>query len=154
MQRIIYLSSAPAPLTPEDLGALLAVSRRNNAATGITGMLLYHDQNFLQVLEGEEDALSDCFNRIARDTRHRNLIVLWRDTVAARAFGAWQMGFARMQDLFADPMSGGMPGVLSLHDLARDGLNHADDPVVERLVRVYLRGFPDLAADRVGHARP
>ncbi len=129
-------------MAPEDIAAILAVSRRNNAAAGITGMLLYHDQSFLQVLEGEEPGLSLCFDRIARDRRHRNLIVLSRDAVAARAFGAWQMGFARMEALFgADP-----EGVISLHDLARDGLQRPVDPVVEKLVRLYLRGFPDLVA--------
>ena len=128
-------------MSPEDIAAILAVSRRNNAAEGITGMLLYHDQSFLQVLEGEEPALSRRFERIARDPRHRNLIVLARGGVQARAFGAWRMGFARLDGLFgADPQ-----GVISLHDLARDGLQGPGDPVVEKLVHVYLRGFPDIA---------
>ena len=138
MHRVVYISSAPVPWSPEDLADLLAVSRRNNAAAGITGMLLYHEQSFLQVLEGEEPALSACFDRIARDPRHRNLIVMWRGAAAERIFANWQMGFARMCDLVAD-------GAISLEELFRRGLEGPGDPVVEKLVRVYLRGFPDIA---------
>ena len=150
MQRIIYLSSAPKPLFPKELAALLAVSRRNNAASRITGMLLYHDQNVLQVLEGDDPALTECFERIARDACHRNLIVLWRGAVETRSFGAWQMGFARMHGLFGDAM----PGVVSLQDLASTGLEGARDPVVEKLVGMYLRGFPDIARGMPAHSPP
>lgn len=140
MQRIVYLSSALTPFAPEDLAALLAQSRRNNAAGGLTGLLLYHDGNFLQVLEGEEPMLSDCFARIARDPRHRQLIVMWRGEVAQRAFPQWQMGYARLPELFGAEAG----AVVSLHDLAEMGLESATDPVVERLVGVFLRGFRDL----------
>ena len=140
MQRIIYISSTPEHWLQEDLARLLAVSRRNNAAVGLTGLLLYHDGNFLQVLEGENPALSECFERIARDTRHRQLIVLWRGEAEARAFPQCRMGYARLQDLFCSE-----PGaVISLHDIAARGLGSAGDPIVERLVGVFLAGFRDL----------
>ena len=139
MQRIVYLSSTPTLFSPDEIAALLAVSRRNNAGDGITGLLLYHDGNFLQVLEGEEPALSACFDRIARDPRHRQLIVLWRGPVDARAFPEWQMGYARLDQLFQ-----AQPGaVLSLHDIAVNGISAAD-PLVERLVGRFLSGFRDL----------
>lgn len=139
MQRIVYLGSTPTLCTPEEIAALLAVSRRNNAADGISGLRLHHDGTFLQVLEGEEPALSACFDRIARDPRHRQLIVLWRGPVASRAFPEWQMGYARLSELFQ-----AQPGaVLSLHDIALSG-SAAADPLVERLVGRFLDGFRDL----------
>ena len=145
MQRIIYLSSSRDPMPDADIAALLAVSRRNNTAAGITGLLLYHEQSFLQVLEGEEPALSACFGRIAQDPRHRNLIMLWRDAVNTRAFGAWQMGFSRVRALVAE----GVGGVISLQDLFTTPALAPADPVVEKLVQVYLRGFPDISGPMV-----
>ncbi|MGY6632609.1 MAG: BLUF domain-containing protein [Alkalilacustris sp.] len=144
MLRIVYFSSSPTPLSPEDLAALLAVSRRNNAADGITGLLLYHDQNFLQVLEGEEAAVTACFERIRRDPRHRNLIMVSRDTRPARSFGQWWMGFARMGDL----ASAGPGQIVALHELAQARLDTRQDPVVEKLVRRYLASIPGFGPDR------
>ena len=144
MERIIYISTAPAPMEPEEIAALLAISRRNNAAAGITGLLIYHDASFLQVLEGEDPALSACLDRIARDPRHRWLIVLWRGAVAERAFPEWQMGYARLSDLCADTAGAGGPAVLSLHDLVDRGLGAGADPMVEQLVASFLGGFRDL----------
>lgn len=141
MHRIIYLSSAPVLLAPDEIAEILAVSRRNNAAAGITGLLLYHDGNILQVLEGEEPALSACFARICRDSRHRQVIVLKRSPVEARAFPQWQMGYARLQDLFGSEED----AVLSLHDIAARGLGAGGDPMVERLVSSFLGGFRDLS---------
>ncbi|MCF8509094.1 MAG: BLUF domain-containing protein [Hyphomonadaceae bacterium] len=49
---------------------MLAVSRSNNSARGLTGMLLFHDGCFFQVLEGGADTLERTFATISRDTRH------------------------------------------------------------------------------------
>ncbi len=54
MFSLTYVSSAVRPFAEDELADLLAVSRQNNARLGITGMLLYKDGNFMQVLEGEE----------------------------------------------------------------------------------------------------
>ena len=149
MHRIIYISSAPRQMTAPELAALLAQSRRNNAARGLTGLLLYHDGSFLQILEGEEPALSECFDRIARDPRHRQLIVLWRGAAEARVFPEWQMGYARLSELFTAEAG----GVISLHDIASGGLAAGSDPTVERLVGRFLGSFRDLGHP-AGLARP
>lgn len=57
MRRILYCSQATHDPTPDELVALLELSRHNNGASGISGMLLYSSQSFLQVLDGESAAL-------------------------------------------------------------------------------------------------
>ncbi len=54
---LVYVSSATLLFPGEDLRALLATSRKNNAELGVTGMLLYKDGNFIQILEGDEEAV-------------------------------------------------------------------------------------------------
>ncbi len=54
---LVYVSSATRPFSGEDLRALLETCRKDNAELGVTGMLLYKDGNFMQVLEGDEDAV-------------------------------------------------------------------------------------------------
>ena len=54
MIQITYLSTATDPMPSQDLLSLLKECRENNAGCGVTGMLLYCNGTFLQVLEGDE----------------------------------------------------------------------------------------------------
>lgn len=94
--RLLYVSGATRSLTQSDLDAILAVSRLNNGREGITGMLLWADGAFIQVLEGSESAVRRLVGRIERDDRHRNLMVILEETVSSRVFGAWEMGFKKL----------------------------------------------------------
>ena len=110
MRRIIYCSRAAFDVSPDELVALLELSRRNNAAAGLSGMLLYSSQSFLQVLEGEPDALRATYDRILRDGRHSHLRLLM-DAEAPRAlFPDWTMGFEHIDDDdLADELDGFTP---------------------------------------------
>lgn len=93
MYQLIYASAAVKPLNPEELATLLEKSRVKNSKVGITGLLLYHAGSFLQVLEGPEEAVDECFRRIEDDPRHTNVKVLLRDGVETSEFDEWSMGF-------------------------------------------------------------
>jgi Sensors of blue-light using FAD len=64
------------PFSTEELTDLLRKSRDNNAALGITGMLLYKDGNFMQVLEGDEERVRALATKVSQDRRHRGFIQL------------------------------------------------------------------------------
>jgi hypothetical protein len=93
---LVYVSSATQPFPQTDLLALLEGSRRRNEPDGITGLLLYRDGNFMQVLEGEEPAVTATHARIAKDTRHGGLITLLKGPIEQRSFGEWSMGFRNL----------------------------------------------------------
>ncbi len=90
---LVYISSATQPFSVDDLSTLLAVSRKNNAELGITGMLLYKDGNFMQVLEGDEGAVRGLYARIEADPRHDGEITLQQGFAEGRQFPDWSMGF-------------------------------------------------------------
>jgi hypothetical protein len=90
---LTYLSSASAPFDAYALEKLLEVSRRNNHAAGLSGMLLYAEEHFIQTLEGDEAAVEAALARISADTRHRNILVALREDIDERRFGDWSMGF-------------------------------------------------------------
>jgi len=98
VRRIIYCSQASFDLSPEELVALLELSRRNNSRDGLSGMLLYSSQSFLQVLEGESAALDTTYDRIRADDRHVNLRLLLDAEVAEPLFPEWTMGFDHVDD--------------------------------------------------------
>jgi len=94
MRQLLYASNTSRDFTDAMLHDVLAASRRNNSACGITGILLYVSGGFMQVLEGEAQAVQATFARICADKRHWNTTVLL-DREAPRAFAEWSMGFER-----------------------------------------------------------
>jgi hypothetical protein len=80
-----------------DLNAIMDVANRNNERDGITGALLFDTLWFVQVLEGEREAISGALRRIMRDERHDNVTVMETRTVRERAFGNWWMGIAMLR---------------------------------------------------------
>jgi len=98
MKRIVYCSQATSDVSPVELVALLEVSRRHNERDGLSGMLLYSSQSFLQVLEGEETVLRATYDRIQRDDRHQNLRLMMDADVATPMFPDWTMGFEHVDD--------------------------------------------------------
>jgi hypothetical protein len=90
----IYSSRATIAGSEAEIRALLDRSRRHNLERNITGMLLFIEGSFFQVLEGEEAAVSHVYEVIARDPRHDRVTRIISEPIAKRAFGDWSMGFA------------------------------------------------------------
>lgn len=90
----IYASAATPEFSESDLPHLLTSSRTANTAVGLTGMLLYTDRSFFQVLEGEESCVDALLTKLQRDPRHARLTVVIREVIARRAFDEWTMGYA------------------------------------------------------------
>lgn len=90
---LVYVSSATLPFSGEDLRALLATCRKNNAGLGVTGMLLYKDGNFMQLIEGDQGAVLGLYAKIAADGRHGGEITLNKGFVEERQFPDWSMAF-------------------------------------------------------------
>jgi hypothetical protein len=103
---LIYVSSATRPFTQSELLALLETSRRNNEPVAITGLLLYRDGNFMQVLEGEETAVTVTHARISKDSRHGGLITMLKGPITQRNFGDWSMGFRNLDSAEVRSMPG------------------------------------------------
>jgi len=97
MMRLIYMSSAVKLFSPEELENMLEGHRQKNLKAGITGLLLYKDGNFLQVLEGETAVVDDLFAKIQRDPRHRQIKMFFRESVPAREFPNWSMAFRNLE---------------------------------------------------------
>jgi hypothetical protein len=93
MYSLTYVSSAVRLLSTKELDSLLSKSRLNNARLGITGMLLYKNRKFMQVLEGERDTVLGLKERIAADSRHCGLVVLLDSEKPERDFEEWSMAF-------------------------------------------------------------
>ena len=106
MKYLIYMSSAFKLLNDEDLLDILTTSRRNNTAKNLTGMLLYGNGTFVQVLEGSEEDLDTTYDAIKADPRHRNLVKLGSGNLQHRNFAGWAMGFKAVDKAFVAQFEG------------------------------------------------
>ena len=93
MIRLLYISTARQAHASSVLDPILRASRRNNAAAGVSGLLVAGGKRFLQVLEGPEAAVEKTYRRISTDHRHVAPVILSRRHVAERIFAEWAMGF-------------------------------------------------------------
>jgi uncharacterized protein YaaQ len=98
MFHLVYFSSATKEFTKPELQKLLDEARKKNTKLGVTGMLLYKDGNFMQVLEGEEKVVTKLISTIEADSRHKGVIVPVRGTSEQRLFPDWSMGFRDLAD--------------------------------------------------------
>lgn len=78
------------------LGELFSIARSNNKRRRICGALLVQGDWFVQVLEGEEEAVRGLYDRIVADPRHADIVLLDTGTVDGRVFARWAM--ARMSE--------------------------------------------------------
>lgn len=91
---IVYSSTAIVDFTEKSLLRLLHRARTFNEQAGITGVLMYGNGQFTQVLEGCPAAVRCLYARIAADPRHGRLEKLADGLVARREFTEWRMSFA------------------------------------------------------------
>jgi hypothetical protein len=96
MYSVIYVSSAIELLSDIELENILVASRRNNSKADITGMLLYKDGNFMQLLEGPQLAVKSLLDKIQDDPRHRGVLRLLEEETEKRNFTEWAMGFTKL----------------------------------------------------------
>ena len=90
--QLVYASAATKGFVASDLGEILRTARKHNAEVEITGMLLFVDRSFLQVLEGTQAHIDELFERIRNDRRHTRALLLLREAIEQRSFSDWTMG--------------------------------------------------------------
>lgn len=93
VHRLVYVSAATTEFSDAELRELLSVARSNNSARGVTGMLLYHQGSFIQVLEGAQPEVESIYAKIEQDPRHENSTILLKGDADERTFEGWAMGY-------------------------------------------------------------
>jgi hypothetical protein len=130
--RIAYVSTASKQFDSAELRTMLKEAHTHNTEAGITGMLLYKDGQFMQVLEGPAETVTATYSRISKDPRHHGIIVLVQGAVQERRFPSWSMAF---RDLNL-PDQQNVPGYNEFLNTPLTGKEFAGDP--ERCEKLLL----------------
>jgi hypothetical protein len=93
---LVNISASSHLMSDIELETILEQSRRNNLDIGVTGMLLYYEGAFMQLLEGTEEMVRALYERIRLDPRHRGVVPLLEEYIAERSFPDWSMGYYRL----------------------------------------------------------
>ena len=133
---LAYTSVASHHMTHEELIALLAQSRDNNSHTEITGMLLYMEGCFFQVLEGQRELLEPLFEKISHDPRHHHVMKLIVEPIEERSFANWTMGF---QHVTPEELAS-VTGITDFLDRANHGFDSMAANRARRLIEQYREG--------------
>lgn len=96
---IVYISSANLGLSRGEILNIVEDSRINNNKNGLTGLLLFNKGTFMQLLEGEENAVDALYKKIEKDRRHTDVKLLLKETITHRNFSNWTMGFKDIEKL-------------------------------------------------------
>jgi hypothetical protein len=104
--------------------------------------MLHINGGFLQMLEGDERAVRDLYNRIAMDRRHQDPRIMLDREIPCRVFADWSMGFERPN--MDDPETAGMFGVVrsAIHDQLSPGTGRIVAMMLQTFYRVQNSDLP------------
>ena len=89
MYQLIYISSSTKNLAREEFLELVAQSQLKNDAMGITGVLMFKDGNFMQVLEGEQELIAKLYSAIKVEPRHTLVSIIQEGPISLREYQGW-----------------------------------------------------------------
>jgi len=99
LHELTYCSLATRAMSPAELTALLNEAREKNLRRGITGLLVFFRQEFIQLLEGDRTEIFSLYKSICSDSRNGNNHLMWDEPIKQRSFADWSMAFTAMDDL-------------------------------------------------------
>ncbi len=106
LYELLYTSVAKREMSLLELSKLLKQSRKKNVRLNITGLLVYHNREFMQILEGEKETILDLYDTITNDERHTSVKTFWEHSISERGFSKWAMGFINTENLELSTLKG------------------------------------------------
>lgn len=136
---LIYSSAATREITDDEIIILLTRARMKNARFGITGMLLFENGSFFQVLEGPAENVDVIYQEIAQDDRHTSIVTIIREPIFKRTFGDWTMGYSKFSSEELEEIS---QSVFGLNDFFTSGssFSQLNQGRAKKLISVFQDG--------------
>src|SRR6478735_1491769 len=96
LRSLTYTSRAADGLDEDAIFRIYKAALELNAIDGITGLLVYDGQSFMQIIEGGQEALDALVVRLRQDPRHCDFNILDERTIAVRSFAGWSMRMVKV----------------------------------------------------------
>ena len=143
LRQIVYVSSGIREYSIAELEKVAETGARNNGRNGVTGILLHYNGNFMQLLEGETDAVEETFERISADPRHTGILKLQDDQIDQRRFPDSRMALRSIAE-------GEMTNYPDLFEKGQVGWQVKTDAEIDRKLVVLFKTFFKINAGERG----
>lgn len=104
LTRLIYASKHDG-VDDDCVADILQKSGVNNVRHGITGVLIFGEGFFLQMLEGKREKVAQTFTQIMKDERHYAIRLIGAGDANQRLFDDWSMQFVEMSSIKQEILS-------------------------------------------------
>lgn len=137
---VIYRSKAEPSFKLSDVKKMLYTAKMKNAEHNVTGCLLYYKNEFLQLIEGEEETIKRLYANILFDRRHYDIRTILEQPSETTLWSDWAMAFY--------DMSNNRKGKVNHNRLLMDGyLNRINSTPVKSKVLDTLKEQSNLILD-------
>jgi hypothetical protein len=129
---ISYVSTASNYVTEAEIDTLLKDCVTSNKENNIAGILLYSDGNFLQVLEGEKEKVTQLYENIQADDRHHGVLKILGREISEVLYEGYDSNFILEQpqnfdddmDVYLDPLK---------------DLDKSSQKLIEKMIILFLK---------------
>lgn len=128
---ICYVSTASKSLDRKEIDKVLNRTKKKNNEKDITGILLYSEGNFFQVLEGEKSEVLKIYEYIEEDERHYNIIKIFGKEVPDRTFDGYEVDFISEHSKYSEER-------LQKYLYHVQGLDKASQKAVREILSVFI----------------
>ena len=98
LSQLIYVSNRKSICTDAEIDKILSSCKKNNPSLDITGLLLYSDTKFIQIVEGASKTITSLYDKIKQDPPHANAMMISFSPIKERAFPSWHMASKKISD--------------------------------------------------------
>lgn len=92
LSQLVYVSNRKSNCTEAEIEKILSACKKNNPPLEVTGVLLYSDTKFIQMVEGEAKVITGLYDKIKLDNRHSNAMMISYGPIKEKSFPSWHMG--------------------------------------------------------------
>lgn len=140
LAQLIYRSKATPLFKRGDLLHFIQNIALANKRQGLTGLLIFDGEYFLQVIEGRQRQLDAMLEVLRHDARHESIVMLRLDAIKERAFPEWGMSLAPLRER-DQPPPGWAHGVDAMHllELPDEVIQRGDDRL-HMIIDDFLQG--------------
>ena len=94
---ISYVSETENKISELEIQKIFSAAKKNNKSLGITGCLMHSNQKFYQILEGPKKEVLQLIEKIKKDSRNKNLVILYSGVKSGRTFSDWNMSLIQKE---------------------------------------------------------
>ena len=91
LSQLVYVSNRNQNCSQKEIDNILGSCEKNNPKLNITGVLLYSDKKFIQLVEGDAKVITNLYDKIKGDSRHSNTMMISFGPIKEKSFPSWNM---------------------------------------------------------------